>query len=118
MSDPSDPEYAGDFVLVRNPIADDQDDGGIALSQWLALISLDASLEPVDAMFGRNPASGARIRIPLHGGVRWNGHPVGADMPFSWSNGQILCYALDRLTLTKVQELARALQADCIETPW
>jgi len=118
MSDPGDPDHAGDFVLVRKPIQDDQDDGGIPLSDWQAVIDADPSLEPLDAMFGRNPATGAQVRIPLSGGVKWMGHPVGVSMPFSWSNGQILCYNLDETTLTKVRELATLLHADCIETPW
>jgi hypothetical protein len=118
VSDSTDPEHAGDFVLVRNPIEDDQDDGGIALAAWLTLVSHDESLKPVEAMFGRNPATGARVRIPLRGGVKWTGHPVGVQEPFSWSNGQILCYSLDRLTLAKAQELAVALEANCVETPW
>jgi hypothetical protein len=118
VSDPGDPDHAGDFVLVRNPIQDDQDDGGIPLSDWQALISTDTTLEPLEAMFGRNPATGARVRIPLAGGVKWMGHPVGVSMPFSWSNGQILCYNLDQITLVKVRELATLLRADCIETPW
>jgi len=118
VSDPSDPDYAGDFVLVRNPIEDDQDEGGIPLADWEAVISGDSSLEPVPEIFGRNPATGERVRVPLRGGVKWIGHPVGVDMPFSWSHGQVLCYALDQRTLAKVQELATSLKAECIETPW
>lgn len=118
MSEPGDPDHAGDFVLVRNPIQDDQDDGGIPLSDWQAAVSGDPSLEPVEAMLGRNPATGARVRIPLAGGAKWIDHPVGVTMPFSWSNGQVLCYNLDRATLAKVKELAKLLRADCIEAPW
>ena len=109
---------AGDFVLVRNPIADDQDDGGIPLSEWLTVVAADASLESVEAMFGRNPATGAQVRVPLQGGAKWIGHPVGVSVPFSWSNGQVLCYSLDEPTLAKVRQLAASLGADCIETPW
>jgi len=105
-----------DIVITRNPIDDDQDDGGISLAVWEDVISADASLERVDFIMGRNPKTGADLKVPLIGGVRWVGHPVGVSLPFSWSHGQVLCYSVDSLTAAKARELASRLSAKCRES--
>ena len=53
-----------DCRLTRNPVADDQDDGGIPLAEWEALIANDPTLEPVAFLWGRNPQTGEPIKIP------------------------------------------------------
>ncbi len=105
-----------DVVITRNEINDDQDDGGISLSEWEAVIRADPSLEPVPFIMGRNPRTGASVRVPLEGGVKWTGHPVGVSLPFSWSHGQIVCYSVDSLTVAKLRELAVRLGATCKES--
>jgi hypothetical protein len=105
-----------DYVIARHPVGDDQDDGGIALADWETLIAGDPSLERVDFLWGRNPKTGARIQIPLQGGVSWREHPIGLHLPFSWSNGQIVCHSVDAVTFLKLRELAERLGAECFET--
>jgi hypothetical protein len=104
------------LVITRNHVNDDQDDGGISLSEWESVIQADTSLEAVPFIMGRNPRTGASVKVPLTGGVKWTGHPVGVSLPFSWSHGQILCYSVDGLTVAKVRELAARLGATCKES--
>ena len=108
-------EAGRDFILVRNEVQDDQDDGGITLAEWTSIVNSDPTLKTIDFTWGRNPKTGERLKVALQGGVIWVAGPNEMDLPIYWNNGQVVCQALDEATTAKVKELASVLQAQCIE---
>ena len=110
-----DSEFERDFILVRNQVDDDQDDGGVSLGEWTDLVASDETLKVVPFTWGRDPRSGERLQVALQGGAVWLGHPTGMSLPIYWSNGQVVCNALDKAAIGKIEQLAILLKAQCIE---
>ncbi len=102
-----------DFMITRVEVDDDQDDGGIPLAEWEAVLRGDHTLEPVPCVMGRNPVTGETLQVPLEGGARWVGHPDGSSLPMWWHHGKVVGYSVDAATVEKAQALAAALRANC-----
>lgn len=104
-----------DFMVTRLPAWQEEDEGGIELSEWEALMAADSTLDKVLHMQGHDPKTGEDLQIVLDGGAEWMGHPEGVTLPFWWDRGKIMAYAIDELTLGKVKEIAKKLEATLVE---
>lgn len=99
------------IIITRLARPDWETFGGIELKEWLDLISADPSLEAVDEITGRNPATGEFIKIELENTARYLDE---FEPLFRYENGEILADWINLDGQEKAKEIAGKLKANLI----
>jgi hypothetical protein len=103
-----------DIRITRNADGAYNDDGGISVDEWLALVADDPELAPRDHLMGRNPATGEAVRVPLHHGAVWHWDADEGGVIFTWSHGQIRSQWVGSDGQEKSRSIAKTLQASVL----
>ena len=93
----------------------------IAVERWNELIQVDPELERIEFAEGRNPMTGAQMRIPYaEPAAVWTAHPeglIGPPFVFAYQDGAITAVFSDQPFAAKGEEIATRLGARLHQTP-
>lgn len=89
-------------------------DGGIAATEWEALVAADPSLVAVGSVSITSP-TGESVSIHSPHFAEWSGHPAGDPVVFDFSGGgRITVGRPDDAVIAKLVEFARLLDATVV----
>jgi hypothetical protein len=100
-----------DIRITRNPSRQRGETGGIATDEWLAVVHSDPSLEPIDHVVGRNPATGEAMRVDLPYAASWHQTPGERGTVFRFENGEIISPWAGEDAQAKARQIASVLKA-------
>ena len=78
----------------------------IPLDIWTSLVKRDPSLEAMDAIKARDPATGQEFTIPCPNGARWNDHPEDVSVLLTYHDDHLELSCADEPTQRKAAEIA------------
>ena len=86
----------------------------IAVEEWLALMSDDRELEPVETVESRNPRTGERIELSIPNSASWVDPDGGRSYYFVYAKGRIRVDNPPDSAISKMKVLAESLKAQVI----